>query len=180
MIRLVIALLIPALASTGARAQEPRWSPEDEAGVIRAARDYMEGAVNADAERVARGVHEGLNKVMVSTLPQTGGQVLSYNTHTTLVEVVRGLGDRLANVDKTVDVTVFDIGHDLAAARAVGAVWYDFLQLAKVNGEWRIVNVLWAQNRPDAASEPENTPEDQAAVEKTALDYIQSSTRYAS
>lgn len=171
--RLIIALLLAALASTVAAAQEPRWSPEDEAGVIRAARDYMEGALNADADRVARGVHEELNKVIVSTLPQTGGQVLSYNTGTTLVEVVRGLGDRLADVDKTVDVTVFDIGHELAAARAVGAVWYDFLQLAKVNGEWRIVNVLWAQNRPDAENQPQNTPEDEAAVEQTALDYIE-------
>ncbi len=171
--RLLATTLLAALASTAATAQGARWSAEDEAGVVRAAKDYMEGAATADADRVTRGVHAELNKVIVATLPQTGGQVLSYNTASTLVEAVRGFGDRLADIDKTVDVTVFDIAHDLAVARVVGAVWYDFLQLAKINDEWKIVNVLWAQNRPDPENQQQNPPADAEAVEQTALDYIE-------
>jgi hypothetical protein len=152
--------------------QSQAWSAADEAGVVAAAMDYMDGALNADAERVARGVHMELNKVMIRTLPQTGRQVLAYNTHTTLVEAVRGIAARVADVDKTVDVTVFDIGNDLAVARAVGELWYDFLQLARVDGEWKIVNVLWGRNQL-ASGGGQNSEEERAGVEAAALDYIE-------
>jgi len=170
----VLLTVLTALVATGsAAAQDGAKTNEDEDGVVRAAMDYVEGAVTADAERVARGVHTELTKVIVRTLPQTGQQVLSYNTHTTLVEAVRGLAERMAEVDKSVEVTVFDIGYDLAAARTVGQLWYDFLQLAKINGEWKIVNVLWARNQPDAANrQPDDFEATKADVEKTALDYI--------
>lgn len=165
---MVLAAAGPVVAQDGAKMDG------DEDGVVRAAMDYMEGAVTADAERVARGVHTELTKVVVRTLPQTGRQVLSYNTHTTLVEVVRGLAERMAEVDKSVEVTVFDIGHDLAAARVVGQLWYDFLQLAKINGEWKIVNVLWARNQPDATNrQPDDFDTAKLEVERTALDYIE-------
>ncbi len=170
---ILLTILIAVVAAATALAQDGANTNEDEDGVVRAAMDYMGGAVTADAERVARGVHTELTKVVVRTLPQTGRQVLSYNTHTTLVEVVRGLAERMAEVDKNVEVTVFDIGHDLAAARAVGQLWYDFLLLAQIKGEWKIVNVLWARNQPDAANrQPDDFETTKADVERTALDYI--------
>jgi hypothetical protein len=134
--KLVIAtcLLVGALAGP-ALAQDGTTVQNDRAGVVAAALDYMEGALNADADRMARGVHPGLTKVAIHTYLQTGRQALGYNTATLLVEWVRSAGERMANVDKNVDVTVFDIGHNLAAARAIGQLWYDFLQLAKIDGE---------------------------------------------
>lgn len=170
----LLTIMMAVAATVPAVAQDAAKMDGDKDGVVRAALDYMEGAVNADADRVARGVHTELTKVVVRTLPQTGRQTLGYNTHTTLVEVVRGLAERMAEVDKNVEVTVFDIDGDLAAARAVGALWYDFLQLAKIDGEWKIVNVLWAQNQPDAANrQPDDFEMAKVEVEKTALDYIE-------
>ncbi len=161
----------PAVSQNGVDA-----NPEKEA-VIAAALDYMEGALNADADRMARGVHPELTKVVIRTYPQTGRQCLSYNTSTLLVEWVRGAGEQMANVDKSVDVTVLDIGDNLAAARAIGQVWYDFLQLAKIDGQWRIVNVLWARNRLEAEDQSgvQPDPSDRAAIEATALNYIDGS-----
>jgi hypothetical protein len=171
---LTSAILIAVIAVGPAAAQDSAATDKDESGVVAAALDYMEGALTADADRVGRGVHEQLTKVRVSTLPQTGGQILNYSGYTMLVEVVRGLGDRVADVDKTVEVTVFDIGHDIASARAVGAPWYDHLQLARIDGRWRIVNVLWAQNQPDSGeADPKEADADRLEVEKTARDYIE-------
>ena len=170
----LLTILMAVVAAGPAVAQDGATAAGEEDGVIRAAMDYMEGAVTADAERVARGVHTELTKVIVRTLPQTGRQVLNYNTQTTLVEFVRGMAERVAEVDKGVEVTVFDIGHDLAAARTVGQLWYDFLQLAKIKGEWKIVNVLWARNQPDAADRlPDDLEAVKVEVERTALDYIE-------
>lgn len=169
---LLPTILMAATAVGTAVAQNGAQPATDEEGIIRAAMDYMEGAVTANADRVARGVHEELNKVVVGTMEQTGKQMLSYNTHTTLVEFVRGAGERFADVDKSVDVTIFDFGNDIAAARAVGAQWYDMLQLAKINDEWRIVNVLWARRQPDAENHTD-VADVRSAVEATALDYIE-------
>ena len=171
---LLSTILLATVAAAPATAQSGSHRGSDEQGIVRAAMDYMEGAVTADADRVARGVHEELNKVVVTTLHQTGRQVLSYNTHTTLVEIVRGLAEQMADVDPSVEVTVFDVGNDIASARAVGQLWYDYLQLAKIKGEWRIVNVLWARNQSNAASELDQgvLESDRAAVETAALDYI--------
>ncbi|MGD8869634.1 MAG: nuclear transport factor 2 family protein, partial [Gemmatimonadales bacterium] len=170
----ILGILITVVASGLAAAQDAADNETDKEGVVRAALDYMEGAVTADADRVARGVHSELTKVVVRTLPQTGRQSLAYNTRTTLVEVVRGLAERMAEVDKNVEVTVFDVGNDLAAARAVGALWYDYLQLAKLDGEWKIVNVLWSPNQPGTTGrEPDDFEVARSEVERTALDYIE-------
>jgi hypothetical protein len=170
----LLSIIVTVVACGPAVAQDGSKMAAEKDAVVRAALDYMEGAVTADPDRVARGVHSELTKVVVRTLPQTGRQSLAYNTSTTLVEVVRGLAERMAEIDQNVEVTVFDIGHDLAAARAVGALWYDFLQLAKLNGEWKIVNVLWAQNQSDAGnSQPDDLEAAKVEVERTALDYIE-------
>jgi hypothetical protein len=175
--RALLATWITTVVVTPAVAQEGATMEQDKEAVVAAARDYMEGALNADAERMARGVHPELTKVVVNTYPQTGRQFLSYNTSTLLVEWTRGAAEQMANVDKNVDVTVFDIGESLAAARAIGQNWYDFLQLAKINGQWRIVNVLWARNRLQAEDQSGVQPEptDRAEIEATALNYIDGS-----
>jgi hypothetical protein len=173
----LLATLITAVAVTPVAAQEGATMEQEKEAVIAAARDYMEGALNADAERMARGVHPELTKVVINTYPQTGRQFLSYNTSTLLVEWTRGAAEQMANADKNVDVDVFDIADNLATARAIGQSWYDFLQLAKIDGQWRIVNVLWARNRLQAEDQSgvEPEPRDRAEIEATALNYIDGS-----
>ena len=164
------------LAGTAVAQEGANWQAERDA-VTATALDYMEGALNADADRMARAVHPELTKVIIRTYPQVGRQYLSYNTSTTLVEVVRGIAERMADVDKHADVTVFDIGNDMAVARAIGQLWYDFMQLAKIDGQWRIVNVLWANNRLEAEDQTGVVPEpgDSARIVTTALNYIDGS-----
>jgi hypothetical protein len=41
------------------------------------------------------------------------------------------------------DVTILDIFGNAASVKAVMADWIDYLQIAKVDGRWMIVNVLW-------------------------------------
>jgi hypothetical protein len=173
----LVPILIAVVAAAPAVAQSSPQTEADRKGVIAAALDYMEGAANADADRVSRGVHEQLNKVSVRRSPQDDRQFLGYGTYTTLVEVVRGLEEQMKDIDKKAEVTVFDIGHDIAAARAVGQLWYDFLQLARIEGQWRIVNVLWAENRMNAEDQSniKPGPNDRAAINATALDYIDGS-----
>jgi hypothetical protein len=41
------------------------------------------------------------------------------------------------------DVRILDIYRGAASARVDASTWVDYLQLAKWNGRWVIVNVLW-------------------------------------
>jgi len=98
--------LVVTVAVAPAVAQNGLTSDPEEEAVVAAALDYMEGALNADADRMARGVHPELTKVVIRTYPQTGRQCLGYNTSTLLVEWTRGATEQMANADKSVDVTV--------------------------------------------------------------------------
>ncbi len=170
--RFLSVMLMLAIGAGSAYAQSSASAQSEEAGVIVAAMNYMEGALTADADRMARGVHPELTKVVVNTNRDTGRQSLSYNTSTTLVEFVRGAAGRFDDVDRDIEVTVFDIGHDIAAARAVGEPWYDYLLLAKMHGEWRIVNVLWAPHQADGENQTESD-DIRGEVQVTALNYIE-------
>jgi len=173
--RFFAVVLVLAALSSPAIAQNGSDMAIERDAVVAAAMDYMEGALTADEDRMARGVHPELTKVLIRPMRQTGRHVLSYNTATTLIEWVRAADTtRLAQMDKNVDVTVFDIGNGMATARAIGQIWYDFLQLGKINGEWRIVNVLWSPNRLQAENQEgvQEEPGDRAAIEETALNYI--------
>ena len=181
--RFLVAVLLLGVLAGPVMAQND-VTAEDSAGVEAAARDYMEGALNVAADRMARAVHPELTKVVVRDNRLTGRQSLSYNTATLLVEWVRSAEERMANVDdKNVDVTIFEIDQNLATALAIGSLWYDFLQLVKIDGEWRIVNILWAPytivgpNRTEADEEERIVPDarDSAQVVAQALNYIQGS-----
>jgi hypothetical protein len=49
------------------------------------------------------------------------------------------------------DFQIFEIYRGAASARVVASDWVDYLHLAKWNGEWKIVNVLWELNPPPDA-----------------------------
>jgi hypothetical protein len=46
------------------------------------------------------------------------------------------------------DVTILDIFGNASSVKAVMADWIDYLQIAKVDGRWVIVNVLW-ERKPE-------------------------------
>jgi Putative lumazine-binding len=41
------------------------------------------------------------------------------------------------------DVTVLDVFENAASVKIVATDWIDYLHVAKFNGRWVIVNVLW-------------------------------------
>jgi hypothetical protein len=57
----------------------------------------------------------------------------------------RGWGKETPTERRQKDVTILDIFGNAASVKAVMADWIDYLQVAKVDGRWVIVNVLWEQ-----------------------------------
>jgi hypothetical protein len=138
MIRLL--LLAVVLAATPVRAQ----TAADSTAIRQAALDYIEGWYAGDADRMERALHPELAKRIVITDPQSGRQRLDQQSALTLVLGTRaGYGRDTPAERQQKDVTILDMYGNAASAKIVASDWIDYLHLARWNGEWKIVNVLW-------------------------------------
>jgi hypothetical protein len=105
--------------------------------------DYIEGWYEGNAERMERALHPELAKRIVRT-DERGRYNLGQMGAMTLVGYTRMGGGKDTPKDKQQkDVTVLDIFGNAASAKVVASEWVDYLHLAKWNGRWVIVNVLW-------------------------------------
>ena len=137
---LPLALLLSFLAPVAA--QPPR--PEDpEARAIRqTALDYIEGWYEGNVERMTRAVHPELVKRIVAT--ENGASRIDNMGATRLISGVRAGGGKKTPKDKQQkDVTILDRYENVASVKIVASEWIDYLHLAKTDGKWTIVNVLW-------------------------------------
>jgi Putative lumazine-binding len=123
---------------------------KDESAAIRAtALDYVEGYYTGDAARMERALHPELAKRIVNTNPQNGRNTLGQQSAMTLVQNTRtGSGRNTPPEQMQKDVVILDIYQNAASVRATMSGWVDYMHLAKWNGRWVIVNVLWELKPP--------------------------------
>ena len=137
---LAMLLLLTAATAGTARAQ----TSADTAGIRATALDYAEGWYEGNPDRMARALHPELVKRIVVSDTTTGKSVLQNMGASALVNGTRhGYGKETPKERRQRDVTVLDIYGNAASAKAVMADWVDYMQLARVDGRWVIVNVLW-------------------------------------
>ena len=118
-------------------------SAADSNGIRQAALDYIEGYYEGNAERMARAVHPELAKRIV-TVDERSRYRLGQMSAMTLVEGTRAGGGRdTPESERRKDVAILDIYRNAASARIFASGWVDYLHLAKWNGRWVIINVLW-------------------------------------
>ncbi len=91
-----------------------------------------------------KALHPDLAKRIVRTNPQNGKSSLGQMSAMTLVQVTRAGGGKDTPKDKQQkDVTILDVFENAASVKIVASDWIDYLHMAKFNGHWVIVNVLW-------------------------------------
>ena len=136
---MLLATLAAALVPALGRAQ----TPADSSAIRGAALDYIEGWYAGDASRMERALHPELAKRIINTDPK-GKSHLETMGAMTLVQYTRqGGGKNTPQARQQKDVTILDIFQNAASAKIVASDWVDYLHLAKSNGRWVIVNVLW-------------------------------------
>jgi hypothetical protein len=110
--------------------------------------DYIEGWYEGNAERMERALHPELAKRIVRSDPK-GRNSLDQMGAMTLVQYARAGGGKDTPKEKQQkDVTVLDIFGNTASAKVIASDWIDYMHLAKWNGRWVIVNVLWELKPP--------------------------------
>ena len=117
---------------------------DDNAAITKTALNYIEGWYEADAARMESALHPELAKRMIYTDPKTGRSQFNHMGAMRLVQLTRvSSGKDIPKEKQQKDVTILDVFENAACAKVVATDWVDYLQLARSNGRWVIVNVLW-------------------------------------
>ncbi len=136
---LLLAILLLAVPGTSAA-----QSAADSAAIVATALDYIEGYYTGDAERMERALHPNLAKRMVYADPASGASVLHDMTAEQLVQgTAAGGGTSVPEAQRRMDVTILDTYENVAAVKIVAHDWIDYLQVARFDDRWVIINVLW-------------------------------------
>ena len=119
-------------------------SAADSAAIRTTALDYIEGWYEGNAERMERALHPELAKRIVNVNPQNGRHSLGQQSAMTLVQGTRrGGGKDTPAAEQRKDVRILDIFGNTASVRVDAGGWVDYLHVARWQGRWMIVNVLW-------------------------------------
>lgn len=137
---LMVFSAVLLLCASAAAAQ----TPEDTEAIKAAALDYGDGWYEGDAERMERALHPELAKRTIFIRPGTQRSRLNQMGAMTLVQYTRMGGGKRSPVEKTPsEATILDVFENAAMVKVTGPEWVDYLQMARWNGRWVIVNVLW-------------------------------------
>ncbi|HEX3248359.1 MAG TPA: nuclear transport factor 2 family protein [Pyrinomonadaceae bacterium] len=137
----LLALLIACTAEV--RAQSTSGSEADRAAIKQTALDYIEGWYEGDAERMERALHPELAKRIVRTNQQGQSRLDQMSAMSLVQGTRRAYGKQTPKEKQQKDVTILDVFENAACAKVIASDWVDYLQLARWNGHWVIVNVLW-------------------------------------
>ena len=171
------AFLLVATAACGtiAAAQAPVVPAAEQAAIVATALDYGEGWYSGAPERMERAIHPDLNKVVVQALPQAGRFVVGYSTYSGLIEMTRAKVGMLPPERRKLQGAALSMVGDVAFAKVTSAMFNDFLTMVKIDGQWRIVNVLWVPG-PDAPNRSmlpaADAATDSVAISRTVADFV--------
>jgi hypothetical protein len=114
--------------------------------------NYIEGLEYNDVSRVEKAMHPDLAKRDINK-DNNGNDNLRNMTTSSLVGYAKTFD--YTQLYKTgidpkillkVDVLIYDISTDIATVKAIQNkfAFFDYIHLGKINGEWKIINILWA------------------------------------
>jgi hypothetical protein len=122
----------------------PAQSSTEQEAVKQAVLDYVEGIYEVTPTRIERSIHPEMAKR--GFFIKKGENAYSPHTMTfaQLVELSKNYNkDGHVPKDAPKEVAVYDVSDQTASAKLT-AVWgIDYLHLAKYEGKWKIINVLW-------------------------------------
>ena len=125
----------------------------DKEAVRQAALDYVEGIYEVNPSRIERSVHPELVKrgffIKRGETAYSGAPM----TFTQLVELSKNWNKSGTAVAKDApkEVIVYEVLDQTASVKVVASWGIDYMHLAKYDGRWQIINILWQTHPPKAS-----------------------------
>ncbi len=113
--------------------------------------DYVEGIYEVDSTRIERSVHQELRKrgywYDTKSSAYRDNLDMTYEQLVHLAATWNKSGER-ANADSPKKIDIYDVNDRTASAKLTAEWGIDYFHLAKLDGKWYIMNVLW-QSMPE-------------------------------
>ena len=110
--------------------------------------NYIAGLFTNNYERVEKAIHPELAKRVIKK-DDKGNYRLSNMGYSELLYYTNTLKTKDQNPDEPfkAEVIIFDISEDIATVKLTQNKYrfFDYLHLGKINGDWKIINLLWAR-----------------------------------
>jgi hypothetical protein len=138
---MLVMFAVPAAAQDG---------NADREAVRQAVLDYVEGIYNVEPARIERSVSPNLAKLgFYRPEKETTYRPGSKMAFEQLVNIARNYNkDGKLPKDAPKEIAIYEV-LDQTATVKLTAVWgIDYMHLAKIDGKWMIVNVLWQSHPP--------------------------------
>ena len=122
----------------------------DREAVRQAVLDYVEGIYNVQPERIERSVSPNLAKLGFYRPPtETAyrpGRSMAFQQ---LVEIAKSFNkEGKLRKDAPKDIEIYDVMDQTATVKLTAEWGIDYMHLAKMDGKWMIINVLWQSHPP--------------------------------
>ena len=105
--------------------------------------NYIEGWYSGDAVRMEKALHPDLAKRGIWIDRKTSKTVITPLTAEKLVEYTKQGGGKKPKDQWNIEVTILDMLENSASVKIVSVDFIDYAHVAKVDGEWKLLNVLW-------------------------------------
>jgi hypothetical protein len=144
--RKTIALFILLALSVAVLAWGRTTASTEKAAVTAVAQNYMDAYYTADAARMQKALHPDFHKRTLHTV--NGHTEISEDTAQSVLQGVRlGSGKEIPAAERVQKIEVLDVYRDAASVKVVTGRWIDYMHLSKLNGEWRVLDVVLQYTR---------------------------------
>ncbi len=141
--RSILIMLVVAFASITSFSQASQTKTDREL-VHDAVEDYVLALYDVEPERIARSVDTLLHKIGYYDYKEKSYNniPMSYQKLYDLSARWNAKGDQ-ANAESPKRIDIYEV-HDKTASAKLTAEWgIDFMHLSKIDGKWKIVNIMW-------------------------------------
>ncbi len=121
---------------------------QDSLEIKQAALDYIESQHKPDPGQMERALHPRMVKRTFWKDKATGKDYLRETTAESMILLAESYnknGDKFPPSPKK-EVKFLDVSERTASVKLIADEWIDYMHIVKLNGTWKIVNVLWQFN----------------------------------
>jgi len=119
---------------------------DENCAITAVAQNYMDAYYTADPALMQRSLHPAFRKRTIQTV--SGQTQITEDTVQSMVEGVSlGSGKLIPRNERVKSIQVLDVYRDAASVKVVTSRWIDYMHLSKLNGEWRVMDVVLQYTR---------------------------------
>ncbi|WP_276482204.1 nuclear transport factor 2 family protein [Paraflavitalea pollutisoli] len=121
---------------------------QDSLDIKQAALDYIESQHKPNPAQMEQALHPRMVKRTFWKDKATGKDYVRETTTESMVLLAESYnikGDKFPTAPKK-EVKLLDVSERTASVKLIADEWIDYIHVVKLNGAWKIINVLWQYN----------------------------------